>query len=248
MRHATHLRAALRGAPLLGVWANVPSPLTCELAAAVGADYVVVDQQHGAVDQTGMLAMLQAIQLGGAAPVVRVARNDPFLIGSALDLGALGVIVPMVNSAAEAAQAVASCRYAPEGIRSIGVLRAAAADVTEPEPPVCLVMVETRIGLEAADEIAATPGLDGIYIGPSDLALSFGLPATRLLEHPPVLEGIERVRAACAAEDRLCGLHCLAAEDVPRHAAEGFAMVTVGADLAYLRDALAAALATARGV
>ena len=249
MRHATHLRAALRGAPLLGVWANVPSPLTCELAAAVGADYVVVDQQHGAVDQTGMLAMLQAIQLGGAAPVVRVARNDPFLIGSALDLGALGVIVPMVESADEAARAVAACRYAPEGNRSIGVLRAAVADdVAEPEPPLCLVMVETRTGLEAAEDIAATPALDGIYIGPSDLALSFGLPPTRLLEHPPVLEGIARVRAACAAQDRLCGLHCLAAEDVPRHAAEGFAMVTVGADLAYLRDALAAALATARGV
>jgi 4-hydroxy-2-oxoheptanedioate aldolase len=246
MRDAGRLRSAARGdRSLLGFWATIPSPLTAEIAAATGADYVVVDQQHGAVDPTAMVAMSQAIQLGGAAPLVRVARNDPWLIGHALDLGALGVIVPMVESAEEAARAVAACRYAPAGIRSIGVLRGAPADA--PEPPLCLVMIETRAGLDAVESIAATPELDGIYVGPSDLALSLGLTTTRRIEHPPVLDAIERVRAVCAERDRICGLHCLAAGDVPRFAGRGFGLVTAGADLHHLREALATALATARG-
>jgi len=248
MEHAIELRAALRGGagPLLGFWATIPSPLTAEVAAAAGADYVVVDQQHGAVDPTAMLAMLQAIRLGGAAPLVRVAANDAWTIGHALDLGAIGVIVPMVDSPEEAAQAVAACRYATEGVRSVGVLRGTSG-AGAPEPPLCLVMVETRTALEAAEAIAATPGLDGIYIGPSDLSLSLGLQPTGRLEHPPVLEGIARVREACKAADRLCGLHCLTAQDVARFAGDGFALITMGGDLAYLRTALDSALTVARG-
>ena len=236
MEHAIELRAALRGGagPLLGFWATIPSPLTAEVAAMAGADYVVVDQQHGAVDPTAMVAMLQAIRLGGAAALVRVARNDPWIIGNALDLGALGVIVPMVESAEQAAEAVAACRYATQGVRSVGVLRGTSGSGAL-EPPLCLVMVETRAGL------------DGIYVGPSDLALSLGLQPTVRLEHAPVLDGIRRVREACAAADRLCGLHCLDAHDVPRFAPDGFAMLTMGGDLAFLRGALEGALTVARG-
>ena len=239
-----HLREALGGErPLIGLWASIPSPLTAEAAAAAGPDYVVVDQQHGAVDPSALLSMLQAIAAGGAPSMVRVAANDPFVIGHALDLGAHGVIVPMVESGAEALRAVAACRYAPEGVRSFGALRGGGSDVR----PLCLVMVETRAGLEAVGEIAATPGLDGIYIGPSDLSLSLNLTPTLRLEHPPVLDAIERVREACDARGVLCGLHCLAAEDAAAFSDRGFALITAGGDLLYLRDALAAALATARG-
>lgn len=225
---------------MIGLWASIPSSLTAEAAAAAGADYVVVDQQHGAVDPAAMLAMLQAIDAGGAAALVRVARNDPFRIGNALDLGARGVIVPMVEDAAQAAAAVSACRYAPEGERSFGALRAAGAG-----PPLCLVMIETRAGLERAEAIAATPGLDGIYIGPSDLALTLGLEPSLRLEHPPVLEALERVRAACAAAGILAGLHCLSGEDAAKYA-DRFAMVTAGGDLHHLQAALAGALAVAR--
>ena len=173
---------------------------------------------------------------------MRVARNEPFPIGQALDLGAQGVIVPMVESAEEAAAAVAACRYAPEGIRSFGALRAGAG-----ERPLCLVMIETRAGLEHAAEIAATPGLDGIYVGPSDLALSLGLQPTLRLEHPPVLEALAVVHAACADAGIAAGVHCLAAEDVAEHR-ERFAMVTAGGDTMQLQGALAAALRTARGL
>jgi 4-hydroxy-2-oxoheptanedioate aldolase len=172
---------------------------------------------------------------------VRVARNEPWVIGSALDLGAHGVIVPMVEDAEQATYAVAASRYAPDGIRSFGALR-------DPgEAPVCLVMIETRTGLENVDEIVRVPGLDGIYVGPSDLALSLGLQPTLRLEHPPVLEAIERVRTACAAAGLLCGLHCLTADDAAAHRDEGFAMVTAGTDVMLLKAGLADTLATARG-
>jgi 4-hydroxy-2-oxoheptanedioate aldolase len=240
----THLREALtaRGGPVVGLWASIPSSLTAEACARTGAGYVVVDQQHGALDASGLLAMLQAIEAGGAPGLVRVAENDPFVIGNALDLGAQGVIVPMVEDATQAARAVAACRYAPEGIRSFGALRGSGGPA-----PLCLVMVETRAGLERAEEIARTPGLDGTYIGPSDLALSLGLEPTVRLEHPEVLEAIDRVRSVCDAAGVLCGLHCLAAEDVAARAGEGFAMLTAGGDLLHLHGALAGALTIARG-
>ena len=184
--------------------------------------------------------MLQAIAAGGAPSLVRVARNEAFTIGHALDLGAAGVIVPMVEDGEQAARAVAACRYAPEGVRSFGALRGGGSE------PLCLVMIETRAGLERAQEIAATPGLDGIYVGPSDLSLSLDLQPTIRLEHPPVLEAIERVRAACERNGIVAGLHCLAAEDVAERAG-AFAMVTAGGDMLHLQGALAAALRTARG-
>jgi len=243
MPHLREVLARPDGRAAIGLWASIPSPLTAEAAAAAGADYVVVDQQHGAVGPGAMLAMLQAIAAGGAPALVRVAANDPFGIGHALDLGAQGVIVPMVDDGEQAARAVAACRYAPEGVRSFGALRGAGTA----DRPVCLVMIETAAGLERADEIAATPGLDGIYIGPSDLSLSLGLQPTIRLEHPPVLEAISRVRAACEGAGILCGLHCLAAEDANERAGQGFALVTAGSDALHLSGALAAALATARG-
>jgi 4-hydroxy-2-oxoheptanedioate aldolase len=235
-------REVLRpGGRAIGLWLTIPSALTAEVAAASGADYVVVDQQHGGAGPETMTGMLAAIAAGGALPLVRVGSHDPWVIGHALDLGAAGVIVPLVNSADEAAAAVAACRYAPEGVRSWGRLRPGG------EEPLCLVMCETRAGLEAVEAIAAVPGLGGIYVGPSDLSLSLGLQPTHRLKHPPVLAAMERVRTACTGAGIVAGLHCVAAEDAARFAAAGFPMVTAGGDLALLRGALAVAVATAAG-
>jgi 4-hydroxy-2-oxoheptanedioate aldolase len=240
MPAVSDLRAKLRERPpAIGLWASIPSSLTAEAAALAGPDYVVIDQQHGAVDAATMTAMLQAISGAGVPALVRVARNEAWTIGNVLDLGAAGVIVPMVEDGEQASRAVAACRYAPDGVRSFGALRASAQ-------PLCLVMIETRAGVERADEIAATPGLDGIYVGPSDLALTLGLQPTLKLEHPPVLEALETVRAACERAGDLAGVHCLDPADVPEQA-KRFAMVTAGGDLLHLNGALAAALATARG-
>ena len=235
-------REVLRpGGRAIGLWLTIPTALTAEVAAATGADYVVVDQQHGAVDPSGMAAMLAAIAGGGALPLVRVGSHDPWVIGHALDLGAAGVIVPLVNDVAEAAAAVSATRYAPEGRRSWGRLRPGG------EEPLCLVMCETRAGLEAVEEIAAVPGLGGIYVGPSDLSLSLGLDVRGRLEHPEVRAAAVRVRDVCAAAGIVAGLHCLEAADAAEFAAAGFPMVTAGGDTALLGGALAAAVATARG-
>jgi 4-hydroxy-2-oxoheptanedioate aldolase len=226
----------------VGLWAAVPSTVTAQAAALAGADYVVVDEQHGAVGPAELLAMLAAIEMSGAAPLVRVARNEPWAIGRALDLGAHGVIVPLVNDADEAAAAVAACRYAPTGVRSWGVVRG------EPDPaPLCLVMVETRLALDNLDSIARTPGLDGLYVGPSDLALGLGLQPTGVIEHPDVLEAISVVREACRREGRIAGVHCVTADDAARFVRDGLDMVTAGSDAVHLRRALADAVATARG-
>jgi 4-hydroxy-2-oxoheptanedioate aldolase len=230
------------GGSAIGLWATIPSPVSAELAARSGADYVVVDQQHGAVGPGELLAMLQAIQGAGRPALVRVGSHDPWVIGHALDLGAAGVIVPLVDGPEEAAAVVAACRYAPEGRRSWGRVRGEADG-----EPLVLAMIETRAGLDAVDEIVVTPGLDGVYIGPSDLSLGLGARPARQIEHPAVLEAIGRVRAATEYAGVLCGLHCLDAADAARFSHEGFPMVTAGSDAGFLRERLAEVMATARG-
>ena len=246
------LKAAwAEGRTAFGLWSVMPGSFGAELVAGSGVDYVCVDQQHGVIDYDSMVPMLQAIRAEGAAPITRVLSNDPFLIMKALDAGAWGVIVPLVNSAEDAARAVAACRYPPQGMRSYGPVRTAGViGSRDPEElggeMLCLVMVETRSGLDHVDEILRTPGLDGVYVGPSDLALSLGLQPTPRLEHAAVLDAVERVRAACDRHDRIAGLHCLAPEDVPRFAGRGFGLITAGGDLQYLRAALRRGIATAR--
>src|SRR3712207_1037607 len=213
MANPNPLRAAWAGGrTAFGLWMTVPGSVGAEVLAEAGADYVCVDQQHGAIDYDAMVPMLQAIRAGGAVPITRVLSNDPFLIMKALDAGAWAVIVPLVGNAGDAARAVSACRYPPRGVRSFGPVRAATViGSRDPEDlggeVLCLVMVETREALERVDEIAATPGVDGIYIGPSDLALSLGLPPTLEVREDEHAEAIERVRDACATNGIAAGIH-----------------------------------------
>jgi 4-hydroxy-2-oxoheptanedioate aldolase len=251
MPAVSDLRAKLRDdPPAIGLWASIPSSLTAEAAALAGPDYVVIDQQHGAVDTATMTAMLQAISGCGVPALVRVARNEPWTIGNVLDLGAAGVIVPLVGSAADAKRAVSGCRYPPHGVRSYGPLRAAlTVGSADPERlaagALCFVMIETREGLENAEAIAATPGLDGIYIGPSDLSLGLGREPGHGGE---VLEqAITRVREACAASGIVAGMHCNGGgEEAKARAAAGFRLITVGVDASLFGARVAAELAAAR--
>ena len=170
---------ARRRERVVGYWMTLDSPGLAERLAGVGFDYVVLDAQHGELDGRAQAAALIAIDAAsGASGLVRVEANQATPIGRALDSGAAGVIVPLVNSAADAAAAVASSRYPPAGIRSFGPLRSdlrigpAPAEVNA--TILVLAMIETAAGLAAVEEIAATPGLDGLYIGPSDLSLGVG--------------------------------------------------------------------------
>ena len=135
--------------PAFGLWGSIPSTLTAEIAAAIGCDYVCVDLQHGGADEDRMVAMFAAIEARGAVPLARVLYNEPWMVNRVLDLGAAGVIVPLVGSAADAKRAVSGCRYPPHGVRSYGPLRAAlTVGSADPERlaagALCFVMIETR--------------------------------------------------------------------------------------------------------
>jgi 4-hydroxy-2-oxoheptanedioate aldolase len=211
---------------------------------------VCVDLQHGGADEERMVAMFSAIEARGAVPLARVLYNEPWMVNRVLDLGAAGVIVPLVNSAQDARRAVSGCRYPPHGARSYGPLRAALTiGSADPERlaagALCFVMVETRAGLDNVEEIAATAGLDGIYIGPADLSLGLG----REPGHGgDALEAaITRVREACAGAGIVAGMHCNGGGDEARaRAAAGFRLVTVGVDASLFVAGVAAELATAR--
>jgi 4-hydroxy-2-oxoheptanedioate aldolase len=253
MANPNPLKAALaEDRTAFGLWMTVPGSVGAEIFARAGVDYVCVDQQHGVIDYDSMVPMFQAIRAEGTAPITRVLSNDPFLIMKALDAGAWGVIVPLVNSAEDAARAVSACRYPPQGMRSFGPVRAAGViGSRDPEAlggeVLCLVMVETREALEQVEEIAATPGLDGIYIGPSDLALSLGLTPTLDVQEGEHAAAITRIREACHRNGIVAGIHSASGRTARDHAEAGFDVVTVATDAVLLRNAAQREVADARG-
>lgn len=239
-----------QGATTFGGWCSIPSSVTAEFMAAEGFDYVAVDCQHGLTGPDTLVPMLQAIGRYDAPAVVRVPVKSGWWIERALDGGAEAVIVPMVNSAEEAAEAVSHCRYAPVGQRSFGPIRselvigadAAAAN----ERVVCLVMIESAAGLAAVDEICATPGVDGVYVGPADLAISLGLPPGLVPVPGPHADAMDRVVAACTAHGIVPGVHSGGGEHARNYAERGFRMITVTSDLASMRSHARAQLRAAR--
>ncbi len=250
-RGGARLRAKWEGGePAFGLWAGIDSSLTAELTAAAGYDYVCVDLQHGLSDERTMVSMFQAITAAGSTPLARLAWSEPWLIMRALDLGAGGVIVPLVDSAEEAARAVSACRYPPEGTRSYGPVRAdlalgSAAPADLAAGVLCFAMIETRDGLERLEEIASTRGLDGLYIGPSDLSLALGLPPPAI-GHARLEDAITRVREVAHAHGLIAGMHCAGGAAAQARAAEGFELITVAVDASLFKASIARELAAAR--
>jgi 4-hydroxy-2-oxoheptanedioate aldolase len=243
--------------PVFGLWAGIPSSLTAELAGLAGYDYVCVDLQHGAATEATMVSMFQAAQAGGAVPLARLAWNEPWLIMRALDLGAAGVILPLIDNAAEATRAVDACRFPPDGHRSYGPIRAealmgsGAPDVIGGDT-LCFAMIETRDGIDNVEEIAATPGLDGLYIGPSDLSIALGLPPRPVAVDPgkdrhALSDAIERVREACQANGLIAGMHCAGGQAADSYARAGFRLLTVAVDTSLYKATIRRELDTARG-
>jgi 4-hydroxy-2-oxoheptanedioate aldolase len=233
------LRQKLRaGAVVHGAACYLGSAIVAEMIARAGLDYVYIDQQHGLTSYDTLLDLLRAIDHTPTAPLVRVRGNDAGLIGQALDAGADGVIVPMVNSRADAERAVAACRYAPSGSRSFGPLRVSltrGGDVRAADDRVlCLVMVETEAGVANVAEIAAVPGVDGIYIGQADLAVSLGLEPELRIQPGRHQAAIQRILDACGAAGIAAGLSGNAA--AMRRA--GFRIITIGSDHGFVAAGL----------
>ena len=226
------------GRPCHGVWNILPGAATGELLARTGADFVVVDLQHGASDEAGVPALAAAITAGGSVPLVRT-RSPAFPdVGRPLDLGAHGVIVPNVRDAGHAREIVAACRYALTGNRSIGRLCGGSDD------PLVILMIEAASAVDDLDAILAVEGLDGVYVGPGDLGLSLGLTAhDRRAELREVLSSII-ARAGAAGVP--VGVHAFDGEEAAGYAAEGATIVTVAVDVRSLVAAVAGHLSAAR--
>jgi 4-hydroxy-2-oxoheptanedioate aldolase len=246
------VRAWSAGGVTIGAACKTPSSLVAESVAAVGFDYVYVDQQHGVIGNTDLLPMLQAIAAAGSAPVTRVDANDHAAINRALDFGAMGVIVPGIECAEDAAAAVAACRYPPVGTRSHGALRPVAAqssgDVEDLGRAACILLVETSRGVVNVGDIAATVGVDAVMVGPQNLALSLGIPLRGgWLSTPELVVAIERVRLACEQYGVVAGIGASDGRVAAERLQTGFRMVNVGNDLGHMRTCLEEQLAAARG-
>jgi 4-hydroxy-2-oxoheptanedioate aldolase len=231
-----------RGEAALGAWLSIPSSLSAEAVSRLGFDYVCIDMQHGVVPYAAAVEMLLAIHHGGSVPLVRVPANDFATINRMLDAGALGVVVPMIESAADAREAVRACRYPPGGARSFGGARASVLfgpDYFEAANAavVCVPMIETRGALDELDAILAVPGVDAVYVGPNDLSLSLGQRPGH--DNDGAYRGAYlRVAKACAAAGVVAGVHANA-RLFPRHVETGYRMVTVSSDLVALTSAAA---------
>ena len=243
-----------QGKPTINGWCSIGNAFTAEIMAAQGYDSVTVDVQHGALDYSSLLPMLQAMRASGVVPMARVPWLEPGIIMKALDAGAYGVICPMVNNAEQAAEFVSYMRYPPLGQRSFGPTRvsfAAGADygAHANDEMLAFAMIETAEGMSNLSSIAATPGLDGLYVGPADLTL--GLAQGRLApgfdrEEPEMIAALKEIVAACKANGIRAALHCGTPEYAARAIEWGFDMTTVSGDSRLLAGAAAASVAKFR--
>lgn len=233
-----------------GAWLSIPSPISAEAMAHQGFDWLCIDMQHGLIDYQVAVAMLQAINTTDTIPFVRVPWNEPGIIGKMLDAGALGVIIPMVNSVEEARAAVAACRYYPDGARSFGPTRLGYAYGTDyfanaNAEVACIPMIETGRAVEQLDEILLVPGIDAVYVGPADLSITLGQ-QPRMDNEGAFEEARLKIARACSARGITPGIHA-SAELAEKHAAAGYRMITVSSDLGAMTQGTAADLRHVKG-
>ena len=252
MRENKSLAAWRQNEQTIGCWLSLANVHTAETMASLGFDWVCIDMQHGLLDYNDLTRMLPAISRFETTPIVRVPWNEPYIIMKALDAGAYGVIVPMVNNREEAQRAVSACKYPPDGNRSFGPIRGAlyggrgyAQEAND--QLACLAMIETKEGIENVEEIANTPGLSGIYIGPADLALALGLPVSGDQPQEEHLETVKRIAQVCRDAGIGIGIHTSSLEYTQKYLELGFNFVTLGSDAGFMARAAVKDLAQARG-
>lgn len=231
-----------------GGWVVGPTMLGPEEFAHAGYDYVGFDAQHGYLDDADIALLLCRLEHVPIATAVRLPSADPAPIGRVLDAGADAVIIAMVESAEQAAAAVAATRYAPAGVRSFGPLRASLGhDIAELQSRAAVyVMIETARGLAALDDICAVPGVTGLYVGPADLAISMGLSPADAWTHPQLTDAMTRIQRAGAAAGLITGVHAGTGTLGKAAAGMGFRMITLASESQALRRGAAAHLAEAQ--
>lgn len=238
------------GKPVLHGWLSVGNPFTAEIMAAQEYDAISVDWQHGALDYSDLLPMFQAMRASGATIGARVPWLDPAAIMKALDAGAMQVICPMINTPEQAAEFVSYLRYPPDGQRSFGPTRASFAQGANIHAEanreiIGWAMVETKEAMSNLDAIAATPGLDGIYVGPADLTFSLfdGKYAPGFdREEPEMIEALRTIVQSCKKHGIRAALHCGSEAYAARAIGWGYDMTTVSGDARLLASSAAASV------
>ena len=244
------------GETVFSGWCGLPYPLVAETLARDGFSAVTIESQHGLWDVGGILAGIAAVRQGGAAPIVRVPLGDFALVSRALDFGAEGIIAPMINTAADARAFAAAAKFPPLGERSWGPHRAMTLGGVVDQSVflreandhvVTLAMIETRTALQNLDAIMETPGIDGFFLGPSDLsiALSNGKnvdPLSKEVDHE-----LDRLIATAQRVKKIPGAYCHSAERAAALAKRGVKFLAVSSDLAMLRAGAAAAIKVLKG-
>lgn len=233
-------------------WLAIANSFSAEVMASQGWDSVTIDMQHGLVDEGALVGMLQAISTTDAVPVVRVPWLDAGPLMKVLDAGAYGVICPMINTREDAQKLVAWTRYAPQGTRSFGPVRASiygGADYATRanDTIVVFAMIETRQALDNLDAILSVEGLDAIYIGPSDLSLSLGCKPVFDDVDPLAAQAIDHIVERARAHGVVAGIHNGRPEVAKARIAKGFRFVTVGSDVRLLAAGAQALVAQMRG-
>jgi 4-hydroxy-2-oxoheptanedioate aldolase len=239
---ADRMRETLNtGLPTFAAWISIGDSFSAELLGGAGYDGLILDAQHGGVTWENMGRMLQAMDLTHTPGMVRVPSTDQAGIMRALDLGAAGVIVPMVSNEAQARVAAEAVRYPPHGLRSFGMVRNHYGVQATSYQPLCFVMIETAEAMTNLDSIASVPGVDGLFIGPVDLALSLGLgPALEMRDE--VLASIEQVVSACRRHKKFSGSASLGLPYARALIDRGVQLIAQGSDLGFIRRGAAAEL------
>ncbi|MCL5946660.1 MAG: aldolase/citrate lyase family protein [Chloroflexi bacterium] len=247
----THLRAS-QGA--IGLWINLASPIATEVLAHIGFDFLVIDTEHSPTDTETLTQMLQAMKGAATAPFARVAGNDVNLIKRVLDTGVHGIVIPMINTVADAQQAIASCRYPPQGVRSVGgirpplsfgVTRAEYLAQANTQVLVALQIEHTR-ALTNLEDIASLPGFDCLFVGPNDLCASLGLPPLLEPDYPAYEEALQRIVSVARATGKTAGILVGTLATAQKRWRQGFRLIACGSDISLLTTAAQATVAGAR--
>ena len=228
------------GKPVINGWCAIPSTASAEAMAHQGWDSLTIDMQHGLVDYSNALPMLQTISTTDVTPLARVNWNEPGQIMKILDAGCYGIVCPMVSNRKEAENFVKACLYPPKGYRSFGPIRGLLYGGSDygkyaNEEILKFAMIETKEALENLDAIMTTPGLSGIYIGPADLSLAIGEePSFEKPEGDKVYDTIMRVLEHAKKNRIVAGIHNMKADYADKMIKKGFQLVTVGSDQRFM--------------
>ncbi len=250
---ARQIRSRIHGGEtLFGAWTDMASPIATEITGSVGYDWLIADLEHGAGTESELVPVLLAAELSGAAAFVRPQSGERLRIGRALDLGAAGIMVPRLDTAAQVEEAVSFLRYPPEGVRGVALRTRGArlgtvghADVGMINRDIVgIIQIESPSAVREADAIAAIEGVDVLFVGPADLSHSLGVPGQ--FDHPTYLAALDAVIAACRHHGKAPGILLYDHAAFGPHLARGFSFLGVGSEGSFIAEGARAALAAAR--